>query len=692
MSGKCRDRSKGRSSCSDNQICNPASGYCVSKTGKIGKRALIEWEESSGAMKIEQKPSLQDQNYVNNLCKSTRENLSNTICSDEKICNPKTGRCVDRKGKLGKEAAILWQGDNDGVDVEKQNADGRSKIRDIPVPGRCLSNGKLKECKQGQICNPKSGRCVNLDGAAGQKALKLWAKREQSSAKGTIAKANYPEENAQQVVEENIAIVEDSYPEKAEKVISINVAAQQPENKNSRLPAVCNINSIPACSISQCVTGVNGLVSSSLSPSDFWLLEFKSGTYYETEDKPVLVSNAIMKIFVTYSSAIEVVQLLRTRLDNPLYFPIDEKYSPDYERALVVECYDNLRFNLPAIFGVNYEADVYLRIIKPLLDNNICPHFVRPYTGKINCSFSEIVKILQSVPKADLSLKYSTINNLLFQEIDWHGKKRRQRSISTALSDKQLGELAKSTCKYRAFDKVSYSFIVTQYMDPQYSSTFTKVIKDYSDRKIDARTMFLLLFQIAYACYALFLSRVAHNDLHSDNIFCTRRNMTKNITYKISDSISYNFADVQYCARIYDFDRAFANSIGLNKSLTPDLCSNFGSCNEVINAKDFAKVICSVVTLTDKTGWIFSLLNNPTDEKIKSWRRIFRKTGCYTQKANVSIDWNDLATYPEILDKLYRGYVSNDGKIHDGKPDDTYTCMPDMFTVTGILKPSMPSS
>ena len=60
-------------------------------------------------------------------------------CPPGKILNPKTNRCVDSKGKIGK--AIV---------------------------------GKT-ECPEGTILNPKTGRCVNINGKIGKAKLKLKA-------------------------------------------------------------------------------------------------------------------------------------------------------------------------------------------------------------------------------------------------------------------------------------------------------------------------------------------------------------------------------------------------------------------------------------------------------------------------------------------------------------------------------------
>lgn len=70
-------------------------------------------------------------------------------CKPDEIRNPKTGRCVKRNGKIGKE--ILGE--------RKQ----KSQQKD----------SKTKECPSGTIFNPKSGRCVKINGKIGRELVRL---------------------------------------------------------------------------------------------------------------------------------------------------------------------------------------------------------------------------------------------------------------------------------------------------------------------------------------------------------------------------------------------------------------------------------------------------------------------------------------------------------------------------------------
>ena len=70
--------------CPEGKIINPATGRCVSKTGKIG-RELLNSKKSAKKSK-----------------KSAKKSKKSVKCVKGKIINPKTNRCVSKTGKIGR--------------------------------------------------------------------------------------------------------------------------------------------------------------------------------------------------------------------------------------------------------------------------------------------------------------------------------------------------------------------------------------------------------------------------------------------------------------------------------------------------------------------------------------------------------------------------------------------------------------
>ena len=126
-SGNCADKR-----CSKDKICNPASGRCVLRTGKIGKSLLAKQKTK---VKSETKSGK---------CEGVR-------CSKDKICNPASGRCVLRTGKIGKSL------------LAKQ----KTKVKSETKSGKCEG----VRCSKDKICNPASGRCVLRTGKIGKAVL-----------------------------------------------------------------------------------------------------------------------------------------------------------------------------------------------------------------------------------------------------------------------------------------------------------------------------------------------------------------------------------------------------------------------------------------------------------------------------------------------------------------------------------------
>lgn len=81
-------------------------------------------------------------------------------CKPEQVLNPKTNRCVSRKGSIGKK--ILEEKKTKSISVS---------IKKLKSPIKLTS--KTKKCKPHQILNPKTNRCVNKDGTIGKKLLNL---------------------------------------------------------------------------------------------------------------------------------------------------------------------------------------------------------------------------------------------------------------------------------------------------------------------------------------------------------------------------------------------------------------------------------------------------------------------------------------------------------------------------------------
>ena len=72
---------------------NPKTNRCVNKKGKIGQLLLKKQKKS--LIKSPKKSLIKSPKY------SSKNLLSEKKCPKDKILNPKTNRCVNKKGKIG---------------------------------------------------------------------------------------------------------------------------------------------------------------------------------------------------------------------------------------------------------------------------------------------------------------------------------------------------------------------------------------------------------------------------------------------------------------------------------------------------------------------------------------------------------------------------------------------------------------
>ena len=81
--------------CATDEICNPASGRCVKRSGKIGKTLSSSPKKGSPKKASPKKASPKKASHKEKPCKKP--------CAVDEICNPASGICVKRSGKIGKD-------------------------------------------------------------------------------------------------------------------------------------------------------------------------------------------------------------------------------------------------------------------------------------------------------------------------------------------------------------------------------------------------------------------------------------------------------------------------------------------------------------------------------------------------------------------------------------------------------------
>ena len=380
----------------------------------------------------------------------------------------------------------------------------------------------------------------------------------------------------------------------------------------------CDLAHTNICKVNNCIIQVDGMESNSASPTDTWFLTFNDETTYDG----VPVKKAFLKLF------------------------IDPENTRDTLTSSVID----------EIKGLEYELNVYKDIIRPLIDLDICPNFVKYLGSTKNCTYTDILNFLFgkiedafgrkfSITECKQRLNYNILNCLV--------KKCNERPPINHNIGHKISEILDPVKNSIRFDML---LTETKEGNVKYFDFINNVIIP----KIDTARNILweTLFQIVAACYAMSLSKMVHNDLHSNNIFIEDLGDEKTFLYVINDT-PY-ILKTRYKVLIYDFDRGYVNRLGNNTLLHPNFdCRYNKQCNHFVDNKDILKIMCYVflplirstsTTLPDLLNILLSSLGPELDNEI------------FKMYTNISSSFNDCFFGPYLntdQDTFFRQFYTS---------------------------------
>jgi len=255
-------------------------------------------------------------------------------------------------------------------------------------------------------------------------------------------------------------------------------------------------------------------------------------------------------------------------------------------RKVYISPYINKEYVNVTMLSGHYEFLVYKNIIKPLLDYNISPHFIRYY------------RIVENLPVKDYIKELTTLDNKIseasiLRNIGYlYASEKNRPSINvpfTITSDYTFYNNIKNNFKINYIDMMA--------IDTNNTIDFSTYIKTYFPNnkfipKYQISEMFVIYFQVLQALYALYLSRTCHNDMRAGNIWITRRSKRVKVQYNINGKVYKINTDI--CVRIFDFDRAYSEKLGDNPLLNGKSCNIDSQCNKLISFKDYIKFNCYI--------------------------------------------------------------------------------------------------
>lgn len=161
-----------QSKCPKDKIINPATGRCVSKSGKIGQALLAKKKCPPAKIvnpetgKCVSKLRKIGKSLTPSKKKNPSKKSSSKKCSAGRIVNPATGRCVYKTGKIGQS---LTPSKKKGSPKKKSSLSKKSAKKISPELAKILKPNT--KCEKGKKYNPKTGKCVLSNGATGKKLV-----------------------------------------------------------------------------------------------------------------------------------------------------------------------------------------------------------------------------------------------------------------------------------------------------------------------------------------------------------------------------------------------------------------------------------------------------------------------------------------------------------------------------------------
>jgi len=397
------------------------------------------------------------------------------------------------------------------------------------------------------------------------------------------------------------------------------------------------------------VKSIKALPSNSASPSDTWIVNYK---------EEMALNYRLFNLTITYEKAF--VKVFFTDGDNTFMY---SEYGA-------------------ATWALKYEGEFYTQITNPLVLSGMCPYFVTCYGMSTECRWYNILGMLQDKLEGATLSETQLENNLERNAVFMLFPDAGERPALSTTDDKIFKRLPRTE-----LHSYKYGMIMTQEMSdavPYYNWLNSRAKSDMeSEVGID---ILLVLFQIAIACYALYLSGATHNDLHNGNIFVKETNPPKPVIYEIGGEI-YRFT-TEWVPYLYDFDRSYAESLGENIFLDEADDYKVSFQNRIAPNRDFIKSCCHLVRSSRVWNkFVKSVICHPGHED-KFERVLDRRCNMVAEDGDeFPVEWFDehFNPMPVIIDALYKEYIRLSGSQSEERvdPADLHFLNPKLFADKG---------
>lgn len=423
--------------------------------------------------------------------------------------------------------------------------------------------------------------------------------------------------------------------------------------------------------IYQCIKNVRGL-SSGISNSEIWKINLNSNIVFKNSK----ISSLVFKIFIDIDSS---------KVDSLNYISDNSKEIFIFSSS-----------------GLKYEFELFDGLLKNIQRYKICPHF----------------QTIVSCYGQNKYLKYNDLKNILFGNVFMNDCEIIENNIDYCLHRNLLMIINKTNINIPPIDNITdikqflkeeefetifsniskirdlkFNMVITEFIgNDERSYTLYNFLNEEKSNEYFYDEVFNILFQIVYTLYVMSLSKICHNDCHSNNVLLEKFDEIKTIQY-IIDKKKY-IVKSRYRVKIIDFDRSYSFSQGDNLSLNNELCDKYSQCNKYVKNKDMIKIFCSFYNMLYQNMDILDLLSDD-DSMIRQLSEIYNYNSnnqnfCMLQYLpDKAVDDNFFIRYnscEDVLNKLYSlvNEIVDNGN-EDINIDEIYICDKLMFNQNGTL-------
>jgi hypothetical protein len=365
------------------------------------------------------------------------------------------------------------------------------------------------------------------------------------------------------------------------------------------------------CEIKNCAVGLKMLPKSTASPSAQCIITLQPGTHFN--GKPV--AEVFVKFFVNPFN----ITTGFFRKNYTEYVMSQLKYGVpqmNYSVSQVNKSIENLEIYLGALY---YEMVLQGSVISPIVNQNICPFFPVSYLVGYNCVYTDLLSLIKT--SEDQSQLPAFIIKSLLQYLPkpsvtkganvtgFVGGLKYCMSVSEVLTGKNL---------------------YTWMNDNVFEGT---------DHWID---FWVIMFQIAIACYVMELAGVSHNDLHAGNVIVVEHPQPVNYCFSLPQLFSsFIRFESKYEVKVFDFDRSsFSQYINPVMSKTKVYLEYHSYTTKPVKTKDFFTLFINIAYVTFVEKKSMALIESflgvlaPNDPKLMSTINEMFKTSSYLQQKN----------------------------------------------------------